>query len=362
MKRVPGGERSVAGKHNSRNHRVAQKSSALFGQAVIFPSQTRVKNRTRMLIFCPKTMRKHSIVLACLITEWVLGLTLSASTLHAQEKAPAVPGPNAQTSTPSLTVVISVRGKGDNLSSLTASDFEIQESGKAAVVTELVSKGRNENALHYCILLDTSNSEREAFVLKQEVAYQLLEKAVRDGRDVGWLAGFDVEPHQGSETQSLQKIREEIASTRVGGATALYDAVYACAERMAKSSYQSGYRTMFILSDGDDNMSHATRDQAIAAVVQSGVRVYAFGDPLGTRQGAAALQLFAVASGGRAYLPSSKWDAAMFVKEVAEDLATSYEIRFSVPTLTSGNPIRTLEVKCHKKGVSLIAPRLHYAR
>jgi Ca-activated chloride channel family protein len=62
------------------------------------------------------------------------------------------------------------------------------------------------------------------------------------------------------------------AIPRTGGNTSLYDSVFIAAdEQLAKVE---GRRAIIILTDGDDNSSKRTYDEALAAVIRSGAVVY----------------------------------------------------------------------------------------
>jgi VWFA-related protein len=63
---------------------------------------------------------------------------------------------------------------------------------------------------------------------------------------------------------------------RYGGATALYDALaVACKERMGPREWRKPSRRVLILiTDGEDNQSHATRGEAVSEALKAGTVVF----------------------------------------------------------------------------------------
>ena len=79
--------------------------------------------------------------------------------------------------------------------------------------------------------------------------------------------GFDVTPtSQPDWTNNLDSLTTGINALRPGGGTALFDAVYiACHDKLldAARGQEPVRKAMVLISDGDDNQSHAYPDDAI---------------------------------------------------------------------------------------------------
>ena len=67
-----------------------------------------------------------------------------------------------------------------------------------------------------------------------------------------------------------------VPKLRPGGGTAMFDAIYyACRERLLKSSRATpSRRAIILLSDGEDNLSHVTREEAIEMAQRAEAIIY----------------------------------------------------------------------------------------
>lgn len=258
------------------------------------------------------------------------------------------------------TVLITARTKSGATPELSPADLEIKEDGKQATIHEVRRLGGTP--LHYCVLFDTSGSEREKFQLQQGAAAELLKEVVQPGRDRGWLVLFNDRVYLGQESQDPQAVMKAIARAWSHGGTALYDAMVTCADRMWKSAPGLGLHTVFIFSDGQDNASHTNRDSTVSALLRSGLRVYAVGQQTKepNSKGPRVLKQFAERTGGKVYFPSKEEDVNKSVADIANDLASSLLVTYSPPEEKPDEKLHKLEVKCSKKDLLIKAPDRHY--
>ena len=104
-------------------------------------------------------------------------------------------------------------------------------------------------------------------------------------------------------TNDLETVLDAMLSVRPGGGTAIYDAIVNTSEMIRR---REGRHVLVLLSDGYDEHSVATRDDAIHAVQTSGATAYVIG--VGgvagiSMKGEGLLKSFAEATGGRAFFP-----------------------------------------------------------
>ena len=190
----------------------------------------------------------------------------------AQQPSPSAPA-NGVSPAPH-TFLLTVKSKKEHVPSLSAGDLEVKEDGKPSAVLDVKMLG--EVPLHYCLVFDTSNSgQGNQFKLQQAEAIELLQKVIKAGTDTGWLVRFDNEPRPGPETNVPGDVVNSIAQMRPGGATALYDAMTNCADRMEKTVVTTGLRAMFVFSDGGDNVSRVSREETLQSMLRSHLTVYA---------------------------------------------------------------------------------------
>ena len=122
--------------------------------------------------------------------------------------------------------------------------------------------------------------------------------------------------------------KKELMS-QYGGGTLLYDALSdACKEIMKK---QQGRKALIVLSDGGENGSNATLNDAIQEAQRTNTLIYTilftdggFGSDLGKR----IMQRLAQATGGSYFEVSKKMTIDQVYAQIEEDLRSQYSIGY----------------------------------
>src|SRR5208283_4787365 len=94
---------------------------------------------------------------------------------------------------------------------------------------------------------------------------------------------------------------------RPGGGTAMYDAIYfACRDKLVQDkSTGATRRAIILLSDGEDNQSRVSREEAVEMAQRAEVIIYAIStNTSGLKmRGDKILEHFAEETGGKAFFP-----------------------------------------------------------
>ena len=130
-------------------------------------------------------------------------------------------------------------------------------------------------------------------------------------------------------TNDVETVLDALLAVRPGGGTAIYDAIVNTSEMIRR---REGRHVLVLLSDGYDEHSVATRDDAIHAVQTSGATAYVIG--VGgiagiSMKGEALLKSFAEATGGRAFFPYRESELPVVHDRVASDVATRYVLTYT---------------------------------
>ncbi len=130
-------------------------------------------------------------------------------------------------------------------------------------------------------------------------------------------------------TNDVETVLDALLAVHPGGGTAIYDAIISTSEMIRK---REGRHVLVLLSDGYDEHSVATRDDAIRAVQASGATAYVIG--VGgiagiSMKGEALLKNFAEATGGRAFFPYRESELPVVHDKVASDVATRYLLTYT---------------------------------
>ncbi len=266
-----------------------------------------------------------------------------------------------------VNVVFTVTDKhGKRITDLKQADFHFLDDNKPAA--EIRSFHAETNLpLQVGLLIDASNSVRDRFKFEQESAIEFLNQTVRRGYDQAMVVGFDATPEVTQDfTDNTEKLGQGVRMLRPGGGTALYDALYyACRDKLLKKA-QNGptRRAIILLSDGEDNLSHVTREEAIEMAQRAEAIVYTISTNVsGTKgPGDKVLERIADATGGRAFFPFQIRDVANAFAEIQDELRSQYAVSYKPADLKPDGHFRTIEiVAVDRKNFRVRARRGWYA-
>ena len=264
-----------------------------------------------------------------------------------------------------VNVVFTVTDKhGKRVTDLKQNDFRIVDDSKPAV--EIRSFRAEANLpLQVALLIDASNSVRDRFKFEQESAIEFLNQTVRRGYDQAMVVGFDATPEVTQDfTDDTQKLGHGVRELRPGGGTALYDALYyACRDKLLKKP-QAGptRRAVILLSDGEDNLSHVTREEAIEMAQRADVIVYTISTNVtGTHgPGDKVLERIADATGGRAFFPFQIRDVANAFAEIQDELRSQYAVSYKPADFKADGHFRTIEIVANDRKTFRVRARRGY--
>lgn len=217
------------------------------------------------------------------------------------------------------------------------------------------------------LLIDASNSVRDRFRFEQEAAIEFLNQIIRPGYDKAFVIGFDTTPEVTQDfTDNTELLSRGIHALRAGGGTAMYDALYfACRDKLLKAPRTSFLRrAAILLSDGQDNQSRVTREEAIEMAQRADVIVYTISTNVsGVKQsGDKILERIAEATGGRAFFPFQMTDVANAFAEIQDELRSQYLMAYIPDDFQNDGRYRTIQITANqKKQFHVRAKRGYYA-
>jgi len=230
--------------------------------------------------------------------------------------------------------------KGRFVTDLAKEDFEVVEGKKPQTIAEFTAE--SDLPLRLGILIDTSNSVRDRFRFEQDAAAEFLRTVMRARVDKALLVHFDTRAELVTDLiDDPQLLEAGIRGLRPGGGTALYDAIfYACRDKLALDQPRTKFRrAIVIVSDGDDNQSDYTRDQALEMAQKADVVIYAIStnSSRADTEGDKVLKYFTSETGGRAFFPFQVEDMAQSFENIANELRHQYNLLYRPePLLTDG--------------------------
>lgn len=310
-----------------------------------------------------------------------------------QPQAPPAPAPAPQTNgTPPIRqnvnlvdILFTVLNKQNKIvADLNKENFQVFDDDAQQ---EIRFFNRQTNLpLRVGLLLDTSNSIRDRLQFEQQAAIDFLYNVIRREKDQAFLMTIDDEPEMvQSFTGDLDKLREIISRQRAGGGTALYDAIYLGCEQLLKLAPDVGNpetdlrRVLVVISDGDDNLSHHSRGEALEAAQRAGIVIYtistsvnwiltdqeaAQSDPSNRKylkdEGDKVLQQFSEESGGRAFFPYHVDDLAQSFSYIGNELRSQYSLAY-VPSRAPDGKFHRIRIEVNAKGLQVRARKGYFA-
>jgi VWFA-related protein len=237
---------------------------------------------------------------------------------------------------------------GHYVKDLKKEDFQVIDDNRPAV--EIRSFVRQTDLpLQVGLLVDASNSVRDRFKFEQESAIEFLNQTIRPRYDQAFVIGFDVTPEVTQEfTDNTEKLSIGVRALQPGGGTAMYDALYfACRDRLMKAEHTGPIRrAIILLSDGDDNQSHVTREEAIEMAQRAEVIVYTISTNISgsIQRGDKVLERIAEATGGRSFEPFQLHDVANAFSEIQDELRSQYALSYKPADFRADGRFHTIEI------------------
>ncbi len=255
--------------------------------------------------------------------------------------------------------------KGRFVTDLTKDDFDVLESKKPQSILEFVAE--SNLPLRLAILIDTSNSIRERFRFQQEAAIEFINQVMRPEQDRAIVVSFDSAAELVTDlTGNLDLLTKGIREMRPGGGTALYDAIYfACRDKLMQDQPRHKYRrAMVILSDGDDNNSRYTREQALEMAQKADVVIYSISTnniKMAT-DGDKILKYLSAETGGVAFFPFKVEDLSQSFENIANELRHQYNMAYRPEPLKADGLWHPIAVKVKgRKDLTIRARPGYYA-
>ncbi|HEY6302173.1 MAG TPA: VWA domain-containing protein [Terriglobales bacterium] len=253
---------------------------------------------------------------------------------------------------------------GRYIKDLKSTDFRVIDDQKLAELRSFNSE--TDLPLQVGLLVDASNSVRDRFKFEQEAAIEFLNSIVRPRYDKAFVVGFDATPEVTQDfTDNTENLSAGVRMLRAGGGTAMYDALYfACRDKLLKQDQVGpARRAIILLSDGEDNLSHVTREEAIEMAERADVIVYTISTNISGMKGKGdkVLERIAEATGGRAFFPFQIRDVSDAFVSIQEELRSQYAVAYKPANFVADGRYRTIEILAQDKGLKVRTRKGYYA-
>jgi len=247
------------------------------------------------------------------------------------------------------------------ITTLDKSDFNVFEDGHPQTITSF----RHEDIpVAMGIVVDNSGSMREKRQKVNAAALNLVRAS--NSNDEVFIVNFNDEYYLDQDfTSNINKLKEGLEKIETRGGTALYDAVVASAEHLKKEA-KLEKKVIFVVTDGDDNESAETLEQAVRRLQgDGGPTVYSIGileaeeHPKHAKR---ALQIMSERTGGLAFFPKTLDEVDAISRTVAHDIRTQYTIGYKPSTPKNQGGYRQVKVdaRSHDHGKLTVRTKSGY--
>jgi len=254
---------------------------------------------------------------------------------------------------------------GRFIKDLKKDDIRLLDEGKPPVRIEAF-ESETGLPLRVGLLIDASNSIRERFRFEQDAAVEFLNQIVRLNSDRAFVIGFDSTSDLTQDyTDNTDALARGVRVLRPGGGTALNDAVLQASEKLGTAPVRGpARRAIILLSDGDDNQSRHTREEAIEAALRAEVIIYVISTNVTgeDKKGDKVLMRYAEATGGRVFFPLRIEEVANAFAEIQDELRSQYVIAYKPQGFAADGRYRAISLDTPKRSnVKLRARKGYYA-
>ena len=326
-----------------------------------------------------------------------LSVFLLTTALLAQAPAPNPPSRNAPGKSPDaeeqpasikvdvdvVNILTSVHDKrGGLVSNLEKNDFTILEDGKPQTIKYFTKE--TDLPLTIGLLVDVSASQRNLIETERNAATQFFSKVLRK-KDEAFLISFGEESellqdYTGSPRLLEEGLHQLRVSSGVGGlhpgpvptaggprGTVLYDAVYLAATEKLRS--EVGRKVIVLITDGVDEGSKLTRNQAVEAAQKADTVIYsifyqdpgAYGPFFGGGGGEAELRKMSDETGGRVFKVDRRHPLEEAFQQLQDEMRSQYAIGYTPTNDEKDGSYRRLEVRLANKDLKAQARKGYYA-
>src|SRR6266849_506024 len=303
--------------------------------------------------------------------KWLLPFAIGAVGLSLAGQQPVEKPPRAEPSDTRIILEVNrvnmlftvTDKKGKFITDLGKEDFQVIENKKQQNIQEFTAE--SDLPLRIAILVDTSNSIRDRFRFEQQAAVDFINSVIRPRQDKGMVVSFDSAAELVQDlTDNPEALDNAIRSLRPGGGTALYDALfYASRDKLQQDRPRHKFRrAVIIVSDGEDNQSRYSRDQALEMAQKADAVIYCISTNISriASDGDKVLKYLALETGGQAFFPFKAEDLAQSFENIANELRHQYNVFYRPDPFKTDGLYHTVDLKVRGRKDLIVRARKGY--
>jgi len=297
----------------------------------------------------------------------ILGLLILCACACAQETPTFKVGVNV------VNVLANIMDKhGAIIKDLEQPDFTILEDGRPETIRYFARQ--TDLPLTLGLLVDTSMSQEHVLNAERAASFRFLDQVLREKKDQIFIMQFDLavmtrQPLTSSYKDLNDALSQVDTPTRNelqnGGnrGTLLFDAVVEASDKIMRK--QQGRKALILLTDGDDNGSDATLENAVDAAQRGDTLIFSilFSDSgIGHGPGRGILEHLSHETGGGFFEVSKKLTIDQIFDAIQDELRSQYSLGYVSDKPPSIGGFRKIQLKVDKPGLVVQARNRYWAQ
>jgi Ca-activated chloride channel homolog len=265
-----------------------------------------------------------------------------------------------------VTVLFTVTKGRKSINDLIQNEVNVWDDNKP--VAKISAFGHQSDLpLRLGLLIDTSDSVSHRFKFEQQASTRFLQKMIRLEKDRAFVMGFSAAPHLTQDyTDDGGKLAAGVSALKPDGETSMFDAVrVSCLKLAETANVGPASRILVLLSDGDDNSSKSTLQQAIETAQRTQVTIYTIStnDVATLGQGDRNLKTLAKQTGGEIFWPGNAENTVKAFDSLEKDMRSRYALSYQPSDSVEDGRFHRIEIKAQRanKKFKVYARQGYYA-
>jgi Ca-activated chloride channel family protein len=232
-------------------------------------------------------------------------------------------------------------------------DFAVTEDGTKQEITRFEKV--NNLSIHAVVALDISASMEKSLDKARQAALEFFQRIIRP-KDRASVITFNDHPNLTVKfTNDVPTLAGGLAGLKAERGTALYDSIIFT---LYYFTGIKGQRALVLISDGRDEGSRFTWEDALDYARRAGVTIYSIG--LGDDVDKRKMSKLAEETGGRSFFLKNVDELAGIYASVEQELRSQYLVAYQSTNTGSANTFRSVELKVDKPGLEAKTIRGYY--
>jgi VWFA-related protein len=252
--------------------------------------------------------------------------------------------------------------RGHLVSNLTPSDIKVLDNGQQP--QSLTYFLRQSNLpLKVGLLIDVSESVGTFFKAQQQAAAVFLQQTLRPSDSATIISFGGASRVVQDFTSNLESLTKAVRGLSAGEpSTAIYDAVSsACATLSARAESALTRRVLVLITDGQENSSHSSIEDAIDAALQSGVIVFALNTSPVPVLSEPMLEKLTKSTGGGVLHAHGARELKSAFRKINEQLRNQYLLGYKPPHWQADHSFHRIGVTARRFGLHIHCRKGYFA-